>query len=250
MGLVAEVQEWVGPAAVTPPSADAPLEQPATTPKAPRKRPHVFTFGRKLLLTFMGFGVISAVIGGTMQTTRSSFTTSVVNPGSTFAVGTLKMDNSVGSCSGVVASNCGTFDFGSSSKLSPGTTYPYSITITNSGTLPATVSLKVTNGQDTNSLLTKTNITIYDSDKGKCLFGTAGAASCDTLNNSAVIAADTYAQIPSSIAINGLTRGDNRWEPGEAHHITFTVETDSTQCASLACDNDTASIDLIWYAVQ
>ena len=90
VGLLAEAE----PASQTSSSTAAPVtEEPPA--KAPAERPKFFTFGRKILLSLLGLGTMSAIIGGTMQGTHSAFTASVSNAGNTFAAGTLTMTNTV-----------------------------------------------------------------------------------------------------------------------------------------------------------
>src|SRR5207247_34105 len=84
----------------------------ASITEAPaRRRPPFLTFGRKILLSLMGIGVISAIVGSTIGTTRSAFTATVSNPSNAFAAGTLTMTNSVGSCSAVITASCGALTF-------------------------------------------------------------------------------------------------------------------------------------------
>jgi hypothetical protein len=251
MGLMAEVQRGGGGATPAAPAPGPLQERTAVSVSPPPRRPPVLTFARKILLSLMGLGVISAIVGGTMQNTRSSFTATVANPANSFAVGTLKMTN--GTCTGVVASYCGAFTF-SAGKLQPGMAYPKLLTIANSGTLPAMMSLQIQNVQDvTGTLSGHVNITIHDDSQPACLYGTAGApagTACDALTNAALL--DGFAGIPASIQIFGLTRADHRWEPAESHNITFTVEIDPVcpGTPSSLCDGWQTAFDVVWSGAQ
>ena len=195
---------------------------------------------KKVCLTVMGVGVVSSLVSvGTFAT----FTATTTNPGNTFAAGTLQITTSAGgsvatansnvttapnadgtgtdfgtatTCTTVVASACGTILSTSAVTLEgiePGQYVKGHITIANSGTLPAIVSLNVqqlfsyaagTNGLTTvcpvdisgAGLATNTlastinalggcqplgkavNITIHDDSAfvlgGSCLFGSKG----------------------------------------------------------------------------
>jgi len=215
--------------------------------KSPGRGP-ILTTTRKILLSLLGMGAVSAIIGTSMQGTRASFTASVINPSNTFATGTLTMSNSAGACTGVVASSCGALTFGASSMLL-GTPVTTTVTITNAGDLPGLMKL---NGQNAaGALAPQLNLTIEDqSGTGYCIYGRTGGAqagACDDITNAAANtfafnAALTNLPLPSYSA--GVFNASGRWAAGEVHTYRITVE------YAGGADGQTASIDFVWTGVQ
>jgi hypothetical protein len=204
--------------------------------------------------------VVGSVVGGSLQTTRSSFTATSVNPKNSFAAGTLTMTNSASTtCTGVVASSCGALNLSLNTGMSPGAMSTGTVTITNAGTLPATMTLSLQNLADTGTSLnldSVLNLTVHDdTGAGYCVYGltaspTGGAGACDSLvGATAQAAADAFAAV-SSINLPAFTSGafstTAHWASGEQHHYTVTVElaTTATQIDS------NASIDFVWTSVQ
>src|SRR5579883_3372137 len=218
----------IAPAASSGDAASFVPAPEAAAPSAvepPSTRSAALGLFRKLLLTLIGIGVIGSAIGGSMMTTHSAFTTTVVNPSNTFAAGTLKMTNSASSnCTRVAASACGALDsdFAGTAnayfqaatnsgctpgcELAPGVPQAGKVEISNSGTLPATMSLSIrvdttaggcvaagcttnsitcTNNSgstaDCNTLHQYMNLTIYDNTIGWCIY--PWGSSCPDLTN-------------------------------------------------------------------
>ena len=280
VGLMAEGTQAMGTlAAETAPAAGA------MSPHADAsRRPHrpVLTVWRKLLLTLVGLGVVSAVVGGSMQNTRSTFTASVLNPTSSFTSGTLTMknDGSAGCTSGngVVASSCGSFSLSAGAKLAPGSPVSQTITITNGGTLPAKMQLVIPQSRlidgGGGTLSQHVNITIHDdfASTAACLYGTANtptAPACDDLTNLSGTS-DALTSVPASINIPGTyhvagslscastpfcwaAASASSGNSAESHTFTFTIEIDPGFCPGTTgstCDNWTTTFDVIWIAQQ
>ena len=231
-----------------------------------RPRPPVFTFTRKILLTLMGIGFISAIIGSTVQGTRSSFTASVVNPSNTFASGTLTMDNNNNSgtaCTAKIASACGALDnlsFAVAGKLQPGNIYNQKVTIKNSGNLPATMSIQLQNiANGTGTLSGHVNLTIDDVTQHACIygtgFGTSGVApstDCDNLTNASGVSDVLTSGPTTATAVTGAGSA-GRWNPGDSHDLWFTIEIDPGFCPGTSgstCDGWTTTFDIVWTAQQ
>lgn len=230
-------------------------------------------FVRKLSLSILGISLIGAAIAGGMKGTLSAFTATTVNPSTSFTAGTLTMTNTGGSggaagcSSGVISASCGTFTF-DSGKLAADTQYPTSntpqLTITNSGTLPASMSLQVTNFQFTNLgtntaiLNTAANVnvsvTMDPAGSAKCLYdnhGTSGA--CLSLTSQAVGYSPLSTAITNTaaapISLPG-TAASQKWAASESHTFLFYVEIPSGVCSGTACDNQQVTFDVIWTAIQ
>ena len=219
-----------------------------------RRSPSGLSLSRKLFLSLLGLGAIGAVVGGGMKTTMSSFTATTVNPGNTFAAGTLQMGNSASaSCAKVIASSCGTLSLSLNTGMMPGDIATGTVTITNSGTLPALMTLATQNAKNVTgtTLAGLLNMTIQDdSGSGYCLYGKTGAPTTGTCDSLAGLTSVTHAftnvaaiALPSYSA--GTFNAAGRWAAGEQHTFTLSVEVASTAVASTS-----ASIDLVWTAVQ
>jgi uncharacterized repeat protein (TIGR01451 family)/predicted ribosomally synthesized peptide with SipW-like signal peptide len=203
-------------------------------------------FARKMLLSLLGIGVIGAIVGAGTMGTASKFTASVVNSGNQFTAGTLKMDNSgSSSCTGVVASACSTLSLTSNAGMSPGDVATGTVTVKNSGTVPATMTMKASN-VSSSGLESSLNFTVFDGATSTCLYGSGCTATCSSLSGVSSVTS-SFANI-SATPVNGSTRSDHRWEPSESHTFTVCVEVIST--ATSAVQNLTASIDFIWAGVQ
>lgn len=274
----------VGPVVPGANNALAAAAQRPAAGDAPRPRRSSLGFARKVLLSLLGFAVISSAVGGSMMTTHSSFTASIVNPGNTFAAGTLTMTNDAGSCSGVVASACGALTY-SGGSLNPGSTNAGHVAITNSGTLPATLYLSLQNPQTTdgtgNGTLFRSylNLTVTkDSADGTCVYGLGTSSSyCPTSASfgSGTYSGSTDGSCPNTCAPNFPTSGfpssgpgisltgsggngcASCWAPGESHTFYVTAELDQTASSTnfstgtvCAPNCPTASIDFVWQAEQ
>jgi hypothetical protein len=285
VGLMAEGTQTMGTLAAEAPPAAVTTSSAVGAPPRARRRP-VLTVWRKILLTLVGFGVVSAIVGGSMQNTRSSFTASVVNPTSSFTSGTLTMknDGSAGCTSGngVVASTCGSFSLSAGAHLAPGSPVTQTITITNAGTLPAKMQLvipqsRIVDGCVSNcpgTLSQHVNITIHDDNPSTaaCLYGTANgptAPACDSLTNLSGVS-DGLTSVPSSINIPGTYQvagslscsstpfcwaaaSTSSGNSAESHTFTFTIEIDPGFCTGAlptGCDGWTTTFDVIWIAQQ
>jgi hypothetical protein len=179
----------------------------------------------------------------------------------------------------VLASACGTVGMsaptngtsiaGVVSNLLPGNQVSGTINITNAGNLPAKVTvafanlsgsansnsgqcLDSTTGTGTCTSLTQIlNLTLHDDSctgcgsfaANYCIYGRS-AGSPATATWSAVQSAPTTAiQIPGS-----LTSSSNRWDAGESHTFTLTVQMPSG--ASNVYQGGSATFDLVWQGSQ
>lgn len=280
VGLMAEGTQVVGTVA----AEAAPAAVAASPADAGPRRPHrpVLTVWRKILLTLVGFGAVSAIVGGSMQNTRSTFTASVVNPTSSFTSGTLTMKNDgAAGCNtgnGVVASSCGSFSLSAGAHLAPGSPVTQTITITNGGTLPAKMQLVIPQTSIIDggggTLSQHVNITIHDdfASTAACLYGTANvptAPACDDLTNLSGTS-DGLTSVPASIPLPGTynvagslscnatpfcwkAASTSSGNSAESHTFTFTIEIDPGFCPGTTgstCDGWTTTFDVIWIGQQ
>lgn len=276
VGLMAEGAQAI-PGSELEPAASAECARPEARAAVPaaRRRPPVLTVTRKILLTLVGLGIVSAIVGGSMQSTRSSFTASVVNPTNSFASGTLTMKNDgLPACNtgnGVVASACGTFTLNGGTHLVPGTAYMQTITVTNAGSLPARMMLQLQNiVNGTGTLSGHVNISIHDdfAATAACLYGTAAGLACATLAG-LTATPDALTAVPATIPLPGTwnvagsltcsatpfcwkANSPSSGGVAEAHPFTFTIEIDPVGCpgSPSTCDNWTTSFDVAWVGQQ
>ena len=209
-------------------------------------RPQFFTFTRKVLLTLMGFGVISLILGTTMRTTRSSFTATTVNPANAFATGTLTMTNSsnLGACSGVTAAPCGAISItGNAGSMVPGDIVSGTVTITNSGGLPATMTLSTQNAAG--PLTPFLTLTIHDDTSGFCVYGQGGSPRASGTGACDATPTPTNDPFDNEASLTLPPSSGTRWAATEFH--TYTI---SVSLAAGAGSGDTGSIDLVWQGQQ
>ena len=225
---------------------------------------------RNLLLALLALGTAATVVAGN---TSASFTATSTNPTQSFAAGTLLMTNvgaSDTACATSTSSNtgCGTLRLSSNANLVPGDLSTGTVTITNSGTLPATMTLSFANVSA--GFGTLLNAKLHDDTTNTCIFGevagvkitsnpTKGNTSatatptpfvtdrCDNLSSSSLNANTTFSSLSTAnITVPG-NGTDGKWASGESHDFDFTIGLPSSASPSAT---DSASIDFLWTATQ
>ena len=192
----------------------------------------------------MAIGTLGGVIGGN---TLANYRATATNSSNTFSTGTLVMTN--GSCTAVSSgTNCGSLF--SVTGMIPSSTSSSNVHIVNSGTLPSTMLLSLTNLSATNSLNSYMNMTIYDTTTSKCLYGKTGqslpySGACDTITNLSSQQTATQFAAVGPLTIPGS--GGAQWAAAQAHDITISVQLIAS--ASVP-GNSTVSADVQWSSTQ
>ncbi|MHB8618930.1 MAG: hypothetical protein ACYDAG_05040 [Chloroflexota bacterium] len=233
------------------------------------------TFFQKILLTLLGVGAVGSLLGAG---TFAGFSAQTTNNANTISAGTLVMTNAP---AGVAPTGCsqtsGNVDCGkvvnvtAAAGLAPGGVATGTVTVTNSGTLPAAYTLTVNGlaglpGSPTsvcgggscssNGLAGILNVTIHDAfGAGYCLYGNPGAApaagACDDITTGPPAAqnpTDAIQSIPTTaITIPGAgTAG--KWAVGEVHTFTITVEFPLSPATPNIYQGGTATFNMTWNA--
>lgn len=177
----------------------------------------------RLALTLLAFGVASS---GVVFGSYAAWTDQTTNTGNSVTAGTLAMTNSK-NASAV---------FTSATDIKPGDTNFGTVTITNSGSLPMSVTLTqdtMTNGFTVNMMKLK----IHDDTRNWCYWPATGAGACAT-----------FADWDATGTVNALaianTAGGAMWPASQAHTFTVTWELDST--SPNADQGKSASFRLVW----
>ena len=163
--------------------------------------------------------------------TFGGFTSEPSNPGNEVITGTLRMTNSAGNGVAIISESLNP----GSGNLQPGDDVTSTVSITNSGTLPAAIAL----GVDAEAAAAAaddlaTQLTLVITDLGDD--GVAGGTDDSTVVNESLRAADD----------NTYDLGE--WDAGEAH--TFEVTLQFADSAGNAYQGETATFALNWAGAQ
>ena len=187
------------------------------------------------------------------------FSATTTNAGNAFSAGTLTMKNSngTGEClTGTVSASCGVLI--SASNIEPGASGNNTVTITNSGSLPATLSLGsvVTHATaspapaGTGSGDLSGELTLKITEVSYTPSGGSAVADGVVLYNS------SFSGVPGSVALCGTggysggvcTTGHTQWPAGEAHLFKF--EWTLPGSADNTYQGTSANLDATWTAIQ
>lgn len=176
----------------------------------------------------VGVAGVAAVTALTLTPgTFGSFSASASNPGNTVSSGTVHMtDNVTGH---LTLANATLLTGHSTTNMAPGDSVSGSVTITNSGSLPASATLTIANVTNTVTPASDWTLNIVDGNNNTIYNGTLAAASAINLPD-------------------GASGTPTRWAAGDANTYTVTVGLSSS--ASNEAQDNTPSFDLNWANTQ
>jgi uncharacterized repeat protein (TIGR01451 family)/predicted ribosomally synthesized peptide with SipW-like signal peptide len=175
-----------------------------------------------MVVTLLALGMATA---GVMAGSYAAWTAQTNNPGNAVTAGTLGMTNSKSAASVFSASN-----------VVPGDTGSDTVTVTNSGTVPMSVTLS----QDAISatgIETSLGLKVHDDTRNWCYWPNTGAGACATYG-----AWDGSATL-TNLAL-GATSGAAQWPAGEAH--TFTISWQLSAASPNSDQGKAGSFRLVW----
>lgn len=220
-----------------PPHVERPvlpvLLEPARARRTRRHLPELpsggLGFATRLCLSVLCIGIAGWFAG---RGTYASFN-AVTSDTASFSTGTLLMDNTgTSACTHVRGGDCGTLQLSSNRNMTSGSVASGTIQITNSGSLPATMSLTASRDTATSSGFdADLNLTIYDNTTGTCIYGHTSlpfSGACDTISGLAGQAANdafpTNSASRGPLTVPANVPNGNSWQPAEVHTLTVTVE--------------------------
>jgi predicted ribosomally synthesized peptide with SipW-like signal peptide len=223
--------------------------------------------GKKMLLTLMVFGMVTAVLG---SGTFATFTAQTTNPNNTFAAGTLVLSNTKTGGTTCLSTGGGTTDTNvnnlceqliNATVKKPGDTASQTLTVKNEGSLAAS-ALKLFSSACTNANsagetyhgtgLACSKVQLYIQQysdaafttPSACLYGGATGVTCDFSDATKTLAAFQSAYNSSS---NGLTIGSGM-ASGASVYVKIAVQLPSS--ADNTYQGRQATIDFSWHITQ
>ncbi|MHB8618928.1 MAG: hypothetical protein ACYDAG_05030 [Chloroflexota bacterium] len=189
------------------------------------------------------------------HTTTAALNATTQNGGTTLTAGTVLMSNAGSQpCSSVNGGNCGSVVMSSNTAMAPGSIASGTIAVTNTGTLPALMSLTVSlnSTYTTSGFNAYLNLTIHDDTSGYCIYGTVSPPTNGPCDNLTLLTSqqpnDAFpgASAIGPLALPALAGPNQPWAAPEAHTLTVTVEVVDSTIPSTA----TGSLDLSWTGVS